>query len=323
MEHVGLLGILVNLIVATWVAIFAYQTHRTYDSSFLSPLFHYSALYALAVFIVLVSLYVNINLQRGLPQERFPLLQDLMFLAISLIEIVLTYFMLRINLGFKGRDFGKRVKTWMLAGLGFFILSYVLKTILSQGAVLRILNTFHATVFDNFVIVEIVVLIMILIPGKKVKDRNIIRLRRSFGWLFLSRYIIIGSLFLVFVVFISDADMIVPRAVRYPGALVIILLFSLVPFLWIKYFFRKYAESMLVIIEDREVLDAIFEKYGISKREQDILRLIVDSKSNKDIEEILFISYHTVKNHVYNLYQKLGVKNRFELVHLITKYQKE
>lgn len=39
-------------------------------------------------------------------------------------------------------------------------------------------------------------------------------------------------------------------------------------------------------------------------------------KSNKEIEALLFISYHTVKNHICNLYQKLGVKHRGELVHL-------
>jgi DNA-binding CsgD family transcriptional regulator len=42
-------------------------------------------------------------------------------------------------------------------------------------------------------------------------------------------------------------------------------------------------------------------------------------KSNRDMEEDLFISYHMVKNHVYNLYRKLGVKIRFELSHLVTK----
>lgn len=323
MEHFGLLGILVNLIVATWVVIFAYQTQKVHDFSFLPPLFHYTVLYALAVFIGLVALYVNVNLQRGQPQERFPVLQDLTFLVISLIEIVLVYFMFRIYLGFKDREFSKRTQSWMLAGLTFFILSYGLKMILSQGLVLRIMNTFHANIFDNFVIVEIILLIFFLIPGKKEKDRNIVKLRRSFGWLFLSRYLVIVVFFLVFVVFISKADEIVPKAVRYPVALVIVLLFSLAPVFWIKYFFRKYADSMLVIVEDREVLDSLFKKYRISKREQDILKLILDGKTNKEIEEMLFISYHTVKNHVYNLYQKIGVKNRYELVHFITKFQRE
>ncbi|MCK5149143.1 helix-turn-helix transcriptional regulator, partial [bacterium] len=33
-------------------------------------------------------------------------------------------------------------------------------------------------------------------------------------------------------------------------------------------------------------------------------------------QEKLFISYHTVKNHVYKIFQKMGVSNRYELMHL-------
>jgi DNA-binding CsgD family transcriptional regulator len=59
-----------------------------------------------------------------------------------------------------------------------------------------------------------------------------------------------------------------------------------------------------------------FAKYNISEGEQKILKLILKGKTNKEIEDILFISYHTVKNHIYNIYQKLEVKNRAQLINL-------
>jgi LuxR family transcriptional regulator of csgAB operon len=39
--------------------------------------------------------------------------------------------------------------------------------------------------------------------------------------------------------------------------------------------------------------------------------------SNADIEKKLYISSHTVKNHIYHIYQKLGVKNRVQISNLI------
>lgn len=63
----------------------------------------------------------------------------------------------------------------------------------------------------------------------------------------------------------------------------------------------------------------LFTKYKISCREKEIIGLILKGKSNKDIEDKLFISLKTVKSHIYNIYQKLGVKNRLELIHLIQK----
>ena len=57
--------------------------------------------------------------------------------------------------------------------------------------------------------------------------------------------------------------------------------------------------------------------------EQEILKLVVDGRSNQEIADSLFIALHTVKNHVYSLYQKLGIKNRYQLIHLLTNYQKQ
>jgi DNA-binding CsgD family transcriptional regulator len=64
-------------------------------------------------------------------------------------------------------------------------------------------------------------------------------------------------------------------------------------------------------------------QHGISKREQEIIRLVLQGKSNAEIEKELFISVHTVKNHIYNIYQKLHVKNRFQLIRLFRDYDEK
>jgi DNA-binding CsgD family transcriptional regulator len=57
--------------------------------------------------------------------------------------------------------------------------------------------------------------------------------------------------------------------------------------------------------------------FKLTGREQEIIRLLLEGASGKTIGERLFISPKTVENHVYNLYQKLGVKNRVQLFRLI------
>jgi DNA-binding CsgD family transcriptional regulator len=68
-----------------------------------------------------------------------------------------------------------------------------------------------------------------------------------------------------------------------------------------------------------ESLDAVIEAYDLTGREQEILRLVLQGTGNKDIERKLFISASTVRNHIYNIYQKLGVGNRLELINRIAK----
>ena len=63
-------------------------------------------------------------------------------------------------------------------------------------------------------------------------------------------------------------------------------------------------------------LKRFFSKHRLSKREQEIALLLLRGETNKSIEEKLFISVHTVKNHIYNIYRKLGVKNRLQLTNL-------
>ncbi len=49
---------------------------------------------------------------------------------------------------------------------------------------------------------------------------------------------------------------------------------------------------------------------SLTKREIQILSLLVSGKSNLDISEILKLSEQTIKNHVTALYKKIGVKDR-------------
>ena len=53
----------------------------------------------------------------------------------------------------------------------------------------------------------------------------------------------------------------------------------------------------------------------VSKRERDVIRLVVDGLSNREIAQQLKLSEHTVKNYVFRIFDKLGVSNRVELVH--------
>lgn len=61
-------------------------------------------------------------------------------------------------------------------------------------------------------------------------------------------------------------------------------------------------------------LDKALARTGISSREKDIIHLMLNGLGNKDIAERLFISLNTVKTHNRNIFRKMNVKSRFELV---------
>ena len=52
----------------------------------------------------------------------------------------------------------------------------------------------------------------------------------------------------------------------------------------------------------------------LSEREIEVLELVVSGISNADIAARLFLSINTVKKHITNIFNKLGVKNRLQAV---------
>jgi LuxR family maltose regulon positive regulatory protein len=52
----------------------------------------------------------------------------------------------------------------------------------------------------------------------------------------------------------------------------------------------------------------------LGKREQEVVELLLQGKSNKQIALILGISDHTVEFHLKNLYAKLQVRSRTEAI---------
>ncbi len=51
----------------------------------------------------------------------------------------------------------------------------------------------------------------------------------------------------------------------------------------------------------------------LTKRERQIVKLVSEGHKNKDMAELMFISEQTVKNHIHNIFGKLGVSDRLEL----------
>jgi DNA-binding CsgD family transcriptional regulator len=54
--------------------------------------------------------------------------------------------------------------------------------------------------------------------------------------------------------------------------------------------------------------------YGLTPREAELVALIAAGASNKEIASQLGLSGNTVRNHIHNVFEKTGARNRVELV---------
>ena len=71
------------------------------------------------------------------------------------------------------------------------------------------------------------------------------------------------------------------------------------------------------VLTEEERLDLVSHNHRLTEREREILILAYQGMSNPEIAAQLFISPHTVKRHMHNIFAKLNVSTRMEMIHII------
>ncbi|MFC2155011.1 response regulator transcription factor [Acidobacteriota bacterium] len=310
MEHIKILAAAVNLMIGTGIAVYTYYLYKTYAYPFLQPLTYHIIFYNFLILVMLISRYLDLNLPEKFLIFRLPIYEDIGYLVLYVFFMGMTYAMASVVLKFQGKVFSPRQRKWIVAGAIAFLSGLIIKMILpTRSLSYKWLFYFYENIEAFIFFIEIVFLVALLIYAKRSSDRKKAKICKTFAYFYLARY-----LFFPLIIVLSEQ-------IRFFASMAGLICFNFFPLLWLKLFFLKYAQSMLSLVEGSASLEQLYEKYNISKREQDILKLIIDGKSNKEIEDELYISIHTVKNHVYNLYQKLGINTRHQLVHFITKFR--
>ncbi|WP_090088998.1 response regulator transcription factor [Clostridium uliginosum] len=71
------------------------------------------------------------------------------------------------------------------------------------------------------------------------------------------------------------------------------------------------------VSNDDKTFDRIVFNYNLTNREMEVINLVFKGLSNKEISQRLFISCHTVKTHMENIFKKMQVNNRTSLIYKI------
>jgi DNA-binding NarL/FixJ family response regulator len=69
---------------------------------------------------------------------------------------------------------------------------------------------------------------------------------------------------------------------------------------------RDIAERATALLEEAEAAPPA----GLTPREAEILRLLAEGRTNREIADTLVLSVHTIERHLANAYRKIGARNR-------------
>lgn len=94
------------------------------------------------------------------------------------------------------------------------------------------------------------------------------------------------------------------------------VLFALTIMLFFALYQRLYTTAVEATLSERELFERFATRHDLSSREREVLRLVLEERTNSEIASELFVSEATVKYHVRNLLRKTGCHNRLEILAL-------
>ncbi len=310
MIHLVLLLNLISLVVGSWGALYSHQTYRRFDERLFRSYTLYIIFFNIIILLTLLFIYIITNLLGKELGTVPPVITVVGCIIDFALEIGMVYQFLRIIAALKNRSPGRRFNHAFIAAGVLFAFAYgaVVAVYIVDGTTgpIQILTSIA---FLLSLAVFVVSLIGLVSHRPAPPTRIPVWAARSFGWFYL-----VG-----FLTFAGAAPM--SEAAQMLTVSVVYLLMNIWPLVWIHRFYLPSARNDQILLTDEAVINRIVESYSLSKREGEILRLLLQGKTYRDIEAALFISINTVRNHIHNLYQKLGVESRGRLIHFILEYK--
>ena len=214
---------------------------------------------------------------------------------------------IRLTLWFK-------VIFWLVQVLLLGFLFYIFFTFIRTKS-MELVAPFSRILSYAVIVMIFSAVFFLLIGSTKVSNPLRKGLSRNLGWI----YLIMFSLQVLF----SD----VFRFPFYQDIVLHSLFFSTLyfsinipPLLYLHHYLNKHGFKIEGIPVPAEGLTRFITEFRITEREKEIIALLIEGLSNKEISRRLFISIKTVKNHVTNIYTKTSVNNRVQLSNLIRSF---
>jgi DNA-binding CsgD family transcriptional regulator len=309
------------ILAAAWLVFYLHNEYAKAPYPYLKAIRNYAVAIVFLFALRLAFFYFGANLAQEMDPESGAFFLRLIQFALSVLMIMMAVLMLLILLSFRN----------VLPGAGMRILFIIV--LLSVSFFFGISIFFPGTestflqatsrVFNNSFVFNLVihnlefllVIFFLLFWKKNVKDRERKRISCLFSWVYIfCNSISLGILFLMM-------QFQMEPIVSWMLKVLVMVLFLLAPYFWVRWVFLPYSQSMLKLINRSGEVQALYMKHNITRREAEVIELILEGKGNQEIKDALFISYHTVKNHLTNIFRKLNVSNRHELVHLFISKQ--
>lgn len=317
MSHISIFFETIALVIGSAALLYIYQYYQKYRLEFIKMYFIKIFIFNLIIIESILIQYAMKNIYIGGIVEK-PFLLLTINIVITFSVIALLYYRLKVSLFIRDKLIPRFFKGIFII-LIVFTCVMILKEIFFPSHTGPVENLYvngseygtriiaHYVIRIEYFLVFIIFGELIINPGFKNNPNK-------------RRAIIIFGLFHFFISFLMLNIYLRPLPDYSVISSIHEISVNLIALIWFRFFFDKYYIDSMIITGHQKSIELICNKYNITQRESEIFSLILQGKSNKEIMSILDLSLNTVRNHIYNLYQKLGINSRTQLFKLVLEY---
>lgn len=308
--------VFVNILILTTGFAVVYQgiqTYRTYRFPAVRFFVLYVALYNTVMLLTLVAQYLLKNVGSLASDEMYILIAVVMgFVGFTLAAIEISCYasaLWRLS-------GGSRAPRWFVYGYGLVCTSWLAYFILGSYRFFRFADKgyligVHAGINYTLIALFLLLPLLLLLRTRIIPQERLKLMVRSAGFILFA----FACLDAVVMVLASPWNIFASMLSSLAMNLLLLVKFGS--------FVSAYYGPLIEATASHPDLERICAEYHFSTRERDIIQMILKGKSNKEIEQELFISPHTVKNHIYHIFQKAGINSRGQLVSMILQSSSE
>lgn len=309
-----IITIVFSLIFGSVALAMSFTMQRKYELNYIKSYFYHQILIFLFGFYGLLGTIITHYLLTDIEIKGEVLRNIFSFLPFTGVPFMIAAWYLFIKISFEliEKNLNLRFTMWffiILLSLFLvfgFLVPYVDYFMVDQ-------NQINTHVFLVFVVIELLTLIIVFtnyfVFSKHIKDKVALKFIKFFASVNV-------LLYLISVVFLVMTE----KNIKFISGYTMLYFFKdIIPLILLNQYLKKnYVHPVNIVTEN--LRQSFVVKFGISKRESEVVDEIIKGRTNKEISERLFISLQTVKDHTHNIFLKTEVKNRVQLTNLFRQY---
>ncbi len=285
---------------------YVHRLHKKYGFFFLNIFLRYMVVLNISILLNLSLNYLLTNVFSTLATYHKVIIVIGVNIAGFFLFALMTFYYLVLTRSLIDKTIGKIEKN--------LIISIIISASMAYGFALAIYSStseispfllVHKIFISILSIVSLMASLRLFVGTKNLRAKSEVRTIRIFS--------VVYTLFFIYLLFLW----VLPLQVWIMLSAFNLLLLNVIPIPFLAILLKERGGQVLDKPETKVKIERFYENYRLSKREIEIVVLILEGKSNDEIKDELFISIFTVKKHISNIFMKLDIKSRSQLIHMV------